>query len=73
MKVIIIGRYINGVSLNGLEYLLNPDGTEVRFKSVDQAKQYLLDNGVSEADVDECFVFQELRSMGRKMVAVDIT
>lgn len=30
---VIVGRYINGVSLNGLEYLLDPVRNEMVFES----------------------------------------
>lgn len=37
----IIGRHIEGVSLNGLEYLLTEDGEYMEFPSIDDAKQFL--------------------------------
>ena len=51
MKKIIVGRHIEGIALNGLEYLLDADGNELKFESVEEAKEYLVKNGVSEEEM----------------------
>ena len=52
MKKIIVGRHIEGIALNGLEYLLNEySGRALKFESVEEAKEYLVKNGVSEEEM----------------------
>ena len=68
---IIVGRPINGISLNGLEYMLDPDGNEVLFDSIDDAKQMLMDNGIEGNDLEDCFVYKKVKMMGTVLVAVD--
>ena len=56
-----IGRYIEGISLNGLEYLLNEDGSVMQFASIPLAKEYLRSKlGVEWNDelLEEAFVFE---------------
>lgn len=55
---VIVGRYINGVGLNGLEYLLDPVGNEMVFESEEAARIYLIANGYSDEDI-ESLVFEE--------------
>ena len=51
----IVGRPINGISLNGLEYLLNQEGTDyMYFKNKEEAKMFLLSNdGLEDLTDDE--------------------
>jgi len=59
---IVIGRPINGISLNGLEYLLDKDNKELEFKDKQAAKDYLRGNGfdhLSDSELEDAFVFQE--------------
>lgn len=59
--MIIIGRPILGISLNGLEYLLTEDGEkEMEFKDKDSAKQFLRDNGHedwTDDDLEDSYTF----------------
>lgn len=59
--MIIIGRPINGISLNGLEYLLTEDGDkEMEFKDKDSAKQFLRENGHedwTDDDLEDSYMF----------------
>lgn len=48
MKKIIIGRAIEGVSINGLEYLLDDDGYEMEFDSIEDAINFLRLNGFDD-------------------------
>jgi len=57
-----IGRHIEGISLNGLEYLLNEDGSVMQFASIPLAKEYLrskLGEGCNDELLDEAFVFEQ--------------
>lgn len=57
---VIIGRPINGISLNGIEYALENDKGEYKhFDSIEAAKQFLRSEGVQDEDeLDDCFVYQ---------------
>ena len=47
----IIGRPINGISLNGLEYVLDaPDGNVMEFESEAKAQEFCLNNGADKQD-----------------------
>lgn len=58
----IIGRHIEGVSLNGLEYLLTEDGEYMEFPSIDDAKRFLavsLDLDLDDPILTENFYYEE--------------
>lgn len=56
---VVIGRAINGISINGLEYALDDAGNYIHFNSIEEAKQFLRDNGVEdEEDLEDCFVLK---------------
>ena len=60
--MIEIGRFIDGISLNGLEWLLDDEGNVLKFNSKDDAMDFLRDNGFdefSDEDLEDSFVFQE--------------
>ena len=57
--MIIVGRPINGISLNGLEYILNGDGSVMQFESQDAAKEFLKVNGFTESDFDDLIFAEE--------------
>lgn len=57
-KAVIVGRPINGISLNGLEWLLNDDGTQMVFENSAEADAFLRKNGFTDEDLD-CLVFRE--------------
>ena len=40
-KQFVIGKYINDISLNGLEYLLDKDGNEMVFDSYDDCLTFV--------------------------------
>ena len=50
---VIVGRYINGISLNGLEYLKNDADEVIYFESVEAAKVYLREHGVTEDEMED--------------------
>jgi len=43
--MVLIGRPINGISINGLEWLLDDNNEPMRFIDGNTAKHFLLDNG----------------------------
>lgn len=50
---ILIGKPINGISINGLEYVIDEDGNEMKFTCVAKAQEYLEAHGISEDEADE--------------------
>lgn len=56
-KKVIVGRPINGISINGLEYLLDAENIEIKFDSVEDAKAFLSQNGIYDT---EGFIFEEI-------------
>lgn len=53
MSKVIVGRPINGITINEeLEFLLNDDDTMLYFDDVGCAKQYLADKGISEEEME---------------------
>jgi len=56
--MVIVGRPINGISINGLEWLLDNDGEPIRFSDGDAARSFLLDNGESAENIYS-YVFED--------------
>lgn len=56
---VIVGRHIEGITINPLEYLLDDECEPVVFESEEQARQYLIRNGSSEEDL-YWMVFEEV-------------
>lgn len=50
---VIVGRYINGISLNGLEYLKNDADEVIYFVGVEAAKAYLREHGITEDEMED--------------------
>lgn len=48
MSKVIVGRPINGIPINGYEYLLNDDDTIRIFDSEDDAKKFFRDLGLDD-------------------------
>jgi hypothetical protein len=59
--MIIIGRPIEGIALNGLEYLMNEDNTDYKFFNNKQEAMDFLKKGfeepVSDDDLEDTFMF----------------
>lgn len=55
---IIIGRAVGGVSINGLEYLLDEKGQEMTFDSERAAREYLREHGIPESEIKEMSFIQ---------------
>ena len=51
--MISVYRYINGISLNGKEYLLDKNNQKLVFPNETEAFTYLYDVGVKVADEEE--------------------
>jgi len=52
--IYVISRPINGISLNGNEYVLNDDGNVLEFENIIKALQFLVDNEF-EHNLDNIF------------------
>lgn len=61
--MVIVGKHINGIALNPLEYLLGKDGREMAFINVETAKAFLKEKGFSDDEL-ECLVFETLPISG---------
>ena len=60
--MIKVGRSVHGVSINGLEWLLNNEGELLKFNSREKAMEFLRNNGFekySDEKLEDNFVFQE--------------
>ena len=59
--MIIIGRPIEGIALNGLEYLMNEDNTDYKFfDNKESAMQFLRNNineEVTDDELEDSFMF----------------
>jgi len=57
--IVTVGRPINGISLNGDEFLLDEDDNVLQFHSKDDAYQFLRDNGVdlTDEEMEDSFRF----------------
>ena len=49
--MVIVGRHINGITLNPLEYLLHEDGTIMTFPTEDAATAFLKEQGLTDDDI----------------------
>lgn len=62
---VVIGRYINGISLNDLEYAMNESGNILEFNDLDSAKNFLLEKGETEEGL-YCYIFEDAET-GEKL------
>ena len=51
--MIIIGRPINGITVNGLEWCLNEDGELLRFRSEAEGREFLHEIGMTDAEIED--------------------
>ena len=58
---IVIGRPINGISINGLEYLMNEDNTDYKlFENKEEAKTFLnslYEEPLTDDQLEDSFMF----------------
>lgn len=57
-KSVIVGRFINGIVLNPVEWLLDEDDCVRIFENMDAAKKFLKEKGFTDDDM-EGLVFRE--------------
>jgi len=55
----IVGRAINGIGINGNEYLLDEKKGIKRFDSMDSATNFLKDMGFTDQEIEECISIEE--------------
>lgn len=59
--MVIIGKPINGISLNGNEYANDERGITFTFKNENEARRFLHRHGISENDIEAMgIVFETL-------------
>ncbi len=60
--MIIVTRFesSDGITLDNVEDLLNDSGEQMKFKSEEEAREFLLDNGISE---DELYNYMFLKEI----------
>jgi hypothetical protein len=50
---VIVGKAINGVTINGLEYILDDDGNVKEFSSLENAKRFLLEHEITPEQIED--------------------
>jgi len=53
-----VTRPINGISINGNEFLLDDSGDPMIFDNQESTKSFLMENGIDKDDLD-CFNYPE--------------
>lgn len=56
---VIIGRPINGISINGNEYVCDKNGMAIVFVDEDTARAFLKDNGLTDENIEDCGIVFE--------------
>jgi hypothetical protein len=64
-KRVIIGRPINGISINGLEYALDEHDEVKEFADRKEAVRFLKDHGAQDEDM-EFYIFEEIEAKIKK-------
>lgn len=59
MDKYIIGRPINGIPLNGLEYALDNNQEFLQFDSIGDAEAFLKQSGATEEDIENFYMIVE--------------
>jgi hypothetical protein len=62
MTGVVVARPINGITINGLEYLLDDDGKPIVFAGQQEAEAFLLSLGMSEDDMKNMHFIDEVQS-----------
>jgi len=57
--MVIVGRHINGITINPLEYLLDENGGVMKFASEGAAKAFLKEKSLTDDDI-YWLVFQQV-------------
>lgn len=57
---VLVGRPINGIAINGLEYLCDDKGYAIVFEDEENAKKFLADHGIDEDQIEKAgIVFED--------------
>lgn len=48
---VVVGKHINGITINPLEYLLDDNDEPMEFESKETAKKFLRENGFTDDDI----------------------
>ena len=60
---IVVGRPINGISINGLEYLMNEDNSDYKlFENKEEAKTFLnsmFEEPLTDDQLEDSFMFMD--------------
>ena len=59
MTGVVVGRHINGITINPLEYLLDEEGEPLVFENEEKAKEFLTEKGFTEEDM-HWMIFEEV-------------
>ena len=66
---VIIGRPINGVSINGNEYVKDDHGNMMKFKDEREARAFLHEHGMSDVNIElQGIVFEDYLAWSAKYV-----
>ena len=57
---VMIGRHINGITINNLEFMLGSDKKPMTFDSAEQTNAHLIDLGFEQAEIDLTITFKEV-------------
>lgn len=60
---VIIGRPINGIPINGNEYVCDKTGMTIVFVDEDTARAFLKDNGLTDENIEDCGIVFETVDM----------
>lgn len=50
--MVIVGRHINGITINPVEYILDDAGKEMQFANIEAAKTFLKEEGFTDGDIE---------------------
>lgn len=65
MSGVMIGRPINGISINGNEYVCDKMGYAIVFDDEKDAREYLYMHGMTDREIeDEGIIFEEQEDEG---------
>lgn len=59
MKGVMIGRPINGISINGNEYACDEKGIAIVFEDKNDARAFLKENGYTDKNIEDCGIVFE--------------
>ena len=57
--MVIVGKHINDISINPLEYLLNSYGDPMEFENEEEAEEFLREKGVTDEEM-QWIIFESI-------------